>query len=156
MLLSINDTTLKIVIRNTRYLGSFSPRRLIFSMIILSFKWVDVSQQRRHFANICSVWQHIYLCLYKESSMFGNLSRIFCRVVNSLLINMEILVSKWLVVNWIYNRSFVVTQVRLRLFHRPHGKDVGTFQIFISTLQYFYFLSIVLHDFLPALEDNNL
>ena len=88
--------------------------------------------------------------------MFGNLSRIFCKVVNSLLINKEIAVSQWLVVNEIYNRSFVVTQVRLRLFHRPHGKDVGTFQIFISTLQYFYFLSIVLHDFLPALEDNNL
>ena len=130
------------VVKNTPSLGSFPLRRLIFSIIILSFKWVDVSQQRRHFANICSVWQHIYLCLYKESSMFGNLSRIFCRVVKSLLINMEILVSKWLVVNWICNRSFVVTQVRLRLFHRPHGKDVGTFQILysISTLSLSFFM----------------
>ena len=73
--------------------------------------------------------------------MFGNLSRIYCRVVNSLLINKEIAVSQWLVVNEIYNRSFVVTQVRLRLFHRPHGKDVGTFQIV-----YFHFTV-----FLPCL-----
>ena len=131
------------VVKNTRYLDSFPLRRLIFSIIILCLSsesmWVSndgISQ------NICSVWQHIYLCLYKESSMFGNLSRIFCRVVKSLLINMEILVSKWLVVNWIYNRSFVVTQVRLRLFHRPHGKDVGTFQILysISTLSLSFFM----------------
>ena len=46
--------------------------------------------------------------------MFGNLSRIFCRMVNSLLINKEIAILKWLVVNEIYNRSFVVIQVRLR------------------------------------------
>ena len=131
------------VVKNTPSLGSFPLRRLIFSIIILCLSsesmWVSndgISQ------NICSVWQHIYLCLYKESSMFGNLSRIFCRVVKSLLINMEILVSKWLVVNWIYNRSFVVTQVRLRLFHRPHGKDVGTFQILysISTLSLSFFM----------------
>ena len=30
------------------------------------------------------------------------------------------------------------------------------FKLFISTLQYFYPISIVLRDFLPALEDNNL
>ena len=51
--------------------------------------------------------------------MFGNLSRIFCRMVNSLLINKEIAILKWLVVNEIYNRSFVVIQVRLRSFAGP-------------------------------------
>ena len=71
--------------------------------------------------------------------MFGNLYRIFCRVVNSLFINMEISVSKWLVVNLIYNRSLVVTQVRLRLIRKPHGKDGGTFQIV-----YFHFTVFLL------------
>ena len=129
------------VVKNTPSLGSFPLRRLIFSMIILCLSsesmWVSndgISQ------NICSVWQHIYLCLCKESSMFGNLTRIFCRVVNSLLINMKISVSKWLVVNEIYNRSFVVTQVRLLFIRRPHGKDVGTFQIF-----YFHFTVFLLY-----------
>ena len=144
---SFFNTSYHFCSKNTPSLGSFPLRRLIFSMIILCLSsesmWVSndgISQ------NICSVWQHIYLCLYMESSMFGNLSRIFCRVVNSLLINMEILVSKWLVVNWIYNRSFVVTQVRLHLFHRPHGKDVGTFQILysISTLSLSFFMILFL------------
>ena len=71
--------------------------------------------------------------------MFGNLYRIFCRVVNSLFINMEISVSKWLVVNSIYNRSLVVTQVWLRLIRKPHGKDEGTFQIV-----YFHFTVFLL------------
>ena len=83
--------------------------------------------------------------------MFGNLSRIFCRMVNSPLINKEIAILKWLVVNEIYNRSFIVIQVRLRSFAGPTERT-----LFISILQYFYPVSIVLRDFLPALEDNNL
>ena len=88
--------------------------------------------------------------------MFGNLSRIFCRMVNSLLINKEIAILKWLVVNEIYNRSFVVIQVRLRSFAGPTERTWALLKLFISILRYFYPISIVLRDFLPALEDNNL
>ena len=88
--------------------------------------------------------------------MFGNLSRIFCRMVNSLLINKEIAILKWLVVNEIYNRSFVVIQVRLRSFAGPTERTWALLKLFVSILQYFYPVSIVLRDFLPALEDNNL
>ena len=135
------------IIRNTYCLGSFSTRRLIFSMIILCLSsesmWVSNDGISQTFAVYDSI-DFLYLCLWKESNMFGNLSRIFCWLVNSSLINMEIAVSKWLVVNWIYNRSFVVTQVRLRLIHRPHGRGHFSNSLFllysVSTLSLSFFM----------------